>query len=523
MEQLYQISTIALFYCRTGKQEDKEMLEFLGWLDGVLWGLPLIVLMLVTGLYFTVRSGFFQFRYFGWILKRTIGKIFDRKASENAENEKGMLSSFEAISTAIGGTVGFGNIAGVATAVASGGPGAVVWMWLTSCLGMILKQVEVTLGCYYRRKNDKGEFYGGPTYYMERGLGEERGWGRLWLIPAIIFGIGIFSTFFVTSSTLTAAQVVSGVFKFDGIQIGGIKIESVIIFAFFLCVLTYIITGGGTKRIAEIFSRLVPVMSGVYILMGLAMILVNINRIPAVVAAIFTNAFTGTAAIGGFAGCAVSQMVRVGMARSVYSNEAGWGTSPMIHASAKTSHPVEQGLWGSFEVFFDTFVICSITALSVILSGCWTDGTNGGTLALNAFASGFGTAGSVLLALIMVVFTVTTSGGWFTYYLAILEHLYKQEGPVKFIVMKVFYAVRSLPGLLWTIYLVKTDNQGFIWTLVDITSAIPTFINVAVILLLSNQYFKLLKDYMARYLGLGTADEDMPLFYEDQNSGNRTR
>ena len=494
------------------------MIEFLNWLDGVLWGLPLIVLMIVTGLYFTVRSGFFQFRHFGWIMKRTAGQMFQKDEEKSEEKkEKGMLSSFEAISTAIGGTVGFGNIAGVATAVAAGGPGALVWMWLTSCLGMILKQVEVTLGCYYRRENEKGEYYGGPTYYMERGLGKERKWGKLWLIPAIIFGVGIFSTFFVTSSTLTAAQVVSGAFHIGTVSVGGIQIEGVIIVGALLCVLTYVVTSGGTKKIASLFSKLVPVMSVIYILMGIAMIIVNITEVPGVIAAIFTNAFTGTAAIGGFAGCAVSQMIRVGMARSVYSNEAGWGTSPMIHASAKTRHPVEQGLWGSFEVFFDTFIICSITGLSVILSGNWTDGTNGGTLALSAFASGFGSFGSILLAIVMVIFTVTTSGGWFTYYLAILEHLVKKEGLLKKIVMKVFYAVRALPGLLWTIYLVKTNNQGFIWTVVDITSAIPTFVNVAVILILSNQYFELLKDYKARYLGVGKVDPNTVLFYEDAN------
>jgi AGCS family alanine or glycine:cation symporter len=187
----------------------------------------------------------------------------------------------------------------------------------------------------------------------------------------------------------------------------------------------------------------------------------------------------------------------------------------MVHSSAKTRHPVEQGLWGSFEVFFDTFIICSITALSVILSGQWTSGANGGTLALNAFDSSFGLLGSILLAVIMVIFTVTTSGGWFTYYLAILEHLYKREGPVKTVVMKLFYAVRALPGLLWTIYLVKTNNQGFIWTVVDITSAVPTFINVAVILTLSGQYFRLLQDYKARYLNEGTVDPSVRLFYED--------
>ncbi len=490
------------------------MIEFLNWLDGVLWGVPLIALMILTGLYFTVRSGFFQFRYFGWIMKRTIGRIFQK---EDTEHEgKGMLTSFEAISTAIGGTVGFGNIAGVATAVAAGGPGAIMWMWLCALLGMILKQVEVTLGCYYRHTNEKGDYYGGPTYYMESGLGKERHWGKLWLIPAIIFGIGIFSTFFVTSSTLTAAQVVSGALNLGTLNLGSMQIEGVILMGAVLCVITYGVTSGGTKKIASLFSKLVPFMSILYILMGIGMILINLQRVPGAFAAIVTNAFTGTAAVGGFAGCAVSEIIRVGMARSVYSNEAGWGTSPMIHSSAKTRHPVEQGLWGSFEVFFDTMIICTITALSVVLSGNWTDGTNGGTLALSSFASGFGRVGSLLLALIMVIFTVTTSGGWFTYYLAILEHLYKQEGRVKDIVMKIFYAVRALPGLLWTIYLVKTDNQGFIWTVVDITSAIPTFINVAVILILSNQYFKLLKDYKARYLGVGKLEENTCLFYEDK-------
>ncbi len=490
------------------------MIEFLNWLDGVLWGVPLIALMILTGLYFTIRSGFFQFRYFGWIMKRTIGRIFQKETEEHEGN--GMLTSFEAISTAIGGTVGFGNIAGVATAVAAGGPGAIMWMWLCALLGMILKQVEVTLGCYYRHTNEKGDYYGGPTYYMESGLGTERHWGKLWLIPAVIFGIGIFSTFFVTSSTLTAAQVVSGALNLKTLNICGLQIEGVILMGAVLCVITYFVTSGGTKKIASLFSKLVPFMSILYILMGIGMILINLNRVPGAISAIVTNAFTGTAAIGGFAGCSVSQIIRVGMARSVYSNEAGWGTSPMIHSSAKTRHPVEQGLWGSFEVFFDTMIICTITALSVVLSGNWTDGTNGGTLALSAFASGFGQIGSLLLALIMIIFTVTTSGGWFTYYLAILEHLYKKEGLVKNIVMKIFYAVRAIPGFLWVIYLVKTDNQGFIWTVVDITSAIPTFINVAVILILSNQYFKLLKDYKARYLGVGKTEENTRLFYEEQ-------
>ena len=194
-----------------------------------------------------------------------------------------------------------------------------MWMWLSSLLGMILKQVEVTLGCYYRHTNEKGEYYGGPTYYMECGLGEERHWGKLWLIPALIFGIGIFSTFFVTSSNLTASQVVAGAFGIENINLGSFKVEGVIVMGVLLCILTYVVTSGGTKKIASLFSKLVPFMSVLYILMGLGMIIININRVPSVFTAIVTNAFTGTAAIGGFAGCAVSEIIRVGM--GYFSND----------------------------------------------------------------------------------------------------------------------------------------------------------------------------------------------------------
>lgn len=489
------------------------MIAFLDWLNGILWGVPLIALMLLTGLYFTIRSGFFQFRHFGWILKHTVGTITQKNTNVSAD--KKAISPFEAICTAIGGTVGFGNIAGVATAVASGGPGAVLWMWLTSCLGLILKQVEVTLGCYYRETNDKGEKFGGPTYYMQKGLGEKRHWGNAWKILAVIFGIGIFSTFFITSSNLTASEVVAGAFNFNGVSVFGYFIDGRIVVGTLLCILTYVITSGGVKGVASVFSKLVPFMSIAYILMGVLMIVVNIQAVPEAIGAIFTNAFTGTAAIGGFAGAAVSKIVQTGMARAVYSNEAGWGTSPMIHSSADTPHPVEQGLWGSFEVFFDTFVVCSITALSVILSGVWTDGLTGGALALSAFSKSFGSVGSILLAIIMIIFTVTTSGGWFTYYLAILEHINMKKSHSSEFLIKAFYAIRALPGLLWTVYLVHAQNTGFIWTVVDITSAIPTFVNVFVILMLSNDYFRLLKDYKARYMGVGEVDPDMALFYED--------
>ena len=228
------------------------MIDFLNWLDGVLWGLPLIVLMVVTGLYFTVRSGWFQFRHFGRIWRHTIGTIF-HKSTDRTDRE-GMLSPWQAVVTAVGGTVGFGNIAGVATAVAAGGPGAVFWMWMTAALGMILKQVEVTLGLYYRKRKDNGDTYGGPTYYMEQGLGEKHHWGKLWLIPGVIFAIGIFSTFFVTSSTLTASQVVAGALNLGDVNLGGFAVEGIIVVGVAVTILTYIITSGGPNNATMFYS-----------------------------------------------------------------------------------------------------------------------------------------------------------------------------------------------------------------------------------------------------------------------------
>jgi len=492
------------------------VVDIINTIDGWLWGTPLIVLMFGAGVYFTIGSGFFQFRHFGWIFKRTIGTVF--KKDDSVEGREGMLKPFEAVCIAIGGTVGFGNIAGVATAVASGGPGAIFWMWLCALFGMIIKQVEVSLGCYYRMRDDgSSDTYGGPTYYMQLGLGDAHHWGNLWKIPAILFGFGIVTTFFFTSGTLTTAQVVSKAFHVPDITLGGTVIEGIILVGIVIVIVEYLITTGGFHGVANIFSKLVPFMSIAYILMGLGMILVNITSVPAVVAQIFGDAFTGTAAVGGFAGAAVSQIVSTGLARSVYSNEAGWGTSPMIHATAKTPHPVEQGLWGSFEVFFDTIIVCTITGVSTIISGQWTNGGNGGALAVDAFSQGFGAFGAILLAIIMIVFTITTAGGWYTYYMILLKHVFKKAGGAleKFIVN--FYLIfRFLPGLFWCIYLVKTNNQGFVWTLVDVSSAIPTFVNMFVILVLSGDYFKLLRDYKARNFHLGTVDPNFDLFYEDK-------
>ena len=212
----------------------------------------------------------------------------------------------------------------------------------------------------------------------------------------------------------------------------------------------------------------------------------------------------------------MSKAIATGMQRSVYSNEAGWGTSPMVHASSKTRHPVEQGLWGSFEVFVDTFIVCTITALSVLITGEWTSGATNATLALNVFQNNLGFFGTVFMTATMVIFSVTTSGGWYVYYEATLRHLAMNHPTVKKWLLRMFKYFYALPPFLLTLYLIHVGDLS-IWTLVDITSGIPTFINVFVVLILSGTYFRLLKDYKARYMNIGTLeDKDMPLFYEDK-------
>lgn len=474
---------------------------FLDKLVGWLWGLPLIVTILFTGLFFTVLSGFFQFRFFGHIMRETFGKMFKKQSSEG----DGLLSSFEAVSTAVGGSVGVGNIGGVATAIAVGGPGAVFWMWLSALVGMLIKNVEVTLAVHYRKKDEKGIPYGGPTYYMERGLGEEKGF-KAWGILAFVFGAGIFSTFFITLQNYTVSEAVGGTFN----------INMIVASCIFLCAL-YLMIWGGIPGLGKIAGRLVPFMCLFYLVGGLFIILKNIGALPGALGLIFSSAFSGTAAVGGFTGAVFAQAIRMGIARSVYSNEAGWGTSPMIHSTAKVDHPIRQGLWGSFEVFIDTIVVCSITALVIIITGAWKTGADGATLTLNAFEIGFGYLGRVIVTIGVFLFGVTTGSGWYAYYEILLRHLFKKESKTKQTILAIYKGTYPIPGFLMVVMAVTVGMPGAaVWYFADITSAIPTFINVIVILILSRRYLDLLKDYKARYLGIGTVDPSFKTFYDDR-------
>lgn len=302
-----------------------------------LWGLPLVVLILGTGVYITVRTGFFQFRCFGMSMKHAFNSIFHREKKD--ENDTGVLSPLEAMSTALGTTIGVGNIGGVASAIAVGGPGAVFWMWVAGLFGMIIKMAEITLAVHYRSKDANNEAYGGPNYYMKKGLGIEKKWKGVFKVLSFIFAFGFLTGYFINIQTYTVSEAVANTFNIDMMVVG-------IVYTIAL----YVMISGGLKSVGKFAMTMVPFMCIFYILAGLFIMFRNAPQIPAMFKLVFDSAFNGTAAAGGFMGASVSLAIKTGMARSVFSNEAGWGSAPMIHASAKVDHPVKQGMMGIFEV-----------------------------------------------------------------------------------------------------------------------------------------------------------------------------
>ena len=481
------------------------MLAYFEALVSFLWGLPIIVIILGTGFYFTFKTGFFQVFHLKHIFSETICKII-KKGNKAEEGGKGLITPFEAVATAIGGSVGVGNIGGVATAMAVGGPGSLFWLWIAAFVGMILKMAEVSLGVYYREKDEKGDPYGGPTYYMEKGLGEEKG-HKWWIIPAAKFGGGIFSTFFITVQNYTVSEAVSAAF--------GIKIIYASII-YIIC--NYILIIGGIKSLGKLAGKIVPIMCVFYVGAALYIVAINIGNLPATLGLVFKGAFTGTAAAGGFAGAAFSQVMRIGMARSVFSNEAGWGSSPMIHASAQTDHPIKQGLWGAFEVFVDTIVVCTLTCLVIIITGVWSSGATGATLTLNAFETGMGSASKIFIATGIFLFGVTTSSGWYAYYEIILRHLMKSSPKLKDGILKFYKIFYPVPGFVMVLMATTIGMPGStVWLFADFTTAVPTFINIAVMLSLSGTFFKLFKDYKTKYILKEEVkpEDKIKLFYEE--------
>lgn len=480
------------------------IIDLVAKISGFVWGLPMILSIVACGFLFTFGSKFFVFRYFGHIIKNTIGNL----SSSNNKDKTG-VSPFEAACIAIGGAVGVGNITGVAAAIAMGGPGAVFWMWLWAIFGMTVKMVESSVASYYRLQNAEGEYYGGPSYYMVRGIAQDKG---LVIGKILAFGFGVTFLFHSVSGL--------SVFNISDALNATLNIPRLITAGCFALFLLYIIWKG-VPRISKFSVKAVPIMCIIYILAGIVMIIINFERVPAMFAMIFHDAFTGSAATGGFAGVGVMTVVRTGISRSINSNEAGQGSSPMIHASADTIHPIRQGMWGCTEVFIDTILVCTVTALSILCTGVWSSGLNGAALTVEAFRLTFGQAGVYFIAALVFLFGLTTSAGWFAYYSSILHQAFGKKpelcnGIVNF--WKILYPAASFGIVL--IYVLLEADLSFFWNFMDIITVLPVFFNVIGLFFLTDVFFKLLKDYKARYLGVGTVDPSFKVFRDDTKPAN---
>ncbi len=435
--------------------------------NGIVWGPLIIILIIGTGTYLSFMTGFFSITKLGYVLKNTLLKMFAKD-----DKGEGEVTAFQAVATALAATVGTGNIAGVATAIALGGPGAVFWMWLAAVMGMTTKFAEVVLAVNYREKTPDGRFVGGPMYYITNGLGKN------WKWLAVIFAFfGTFASFGIgcmvqSNSVALSAQSTFGV----PVMVTGIV----------LAVLTGAVIVGGIKRIGAFTEKLVPFMAALYILGGLWLLIANAARLPAAFGMIFSNAFTGTAAVGGFAGTVMMQAIRYGVARGIFTNEAGLGSAPIAHAAATTDHPVRQGLWGVFEVFTDTIVICSITALSILVTGVWETGESGAVLSAMAFDTGIPVVGKYIVSIGLILFAYSTILGWEYYGERCLEYLFGT---------KPIFAYR----IIWVIAVIVGAVGGltFMWDLADTLNGLMAFPNLVGVLMLSPVVFKLTKEYFS--------------------------
>lgn len=474
--------------------------DVLNKLDGLLWGTPLIAFAILLGAYYMIKGKFFPFVHFGHILKNTILA----KSGESTKTDKDKISPYRAFCLAVGGAVGMGNISGVASAIAVGGPGAIFWMWVWAFFGMMVKTAETSLGLYYRRKGPDGKYNGSAMDYMERGIEGELGL-KFGKPLAILFAISLFLMVLQGSGAYTVGETLHASFGLNLMAV-------VVVYVLFVVYLIF----RGENTIGKIAEKIVPIMCCVYLAATVIILLLNITYLPEMFAGIFKGTFTGTAAVGGFVGSAVSLAIRQGIARSVYSNEAGNGTSPLIHGSADTVHPVRQGLWGAVEVFCDTLIVCTCSGLAILATGTWTSGSTGAALGVLAFTDAFGGFGRYFLGVMTLLFAFTTSTTWYLFYQNILAYLLKKKPATLKVVQKGFTVVFPLImlGNAALVYFTGSSADLF-WTIVSIVTAFPLFFNMIALIFLRKKFWALLQDYKARYLGIGEVDPNFKLFAED--------
>lgn len=439
------------------------MQETLNTINSIVWGPVTIVMLVGTGIFVTFLVSMIQFRRLAYAFKLLSGKFDNPK-------DHGEISHFQALSAALSATIGTGNIAGVGTAIAIGGPGAVFWMWITAIFGMALKYCECLLSLKYRVIHEDGSVSAGPMYYLERGLGQK--WlGILFAFFAAMASFGI-GNMVQANSVAEPMQTYFGVPKIATGLVIGVLVFAVII--------------GGIKRIGHVASHLVPVMAGFYILGALVVIVTHFEALPAAFALIFHDAFNGSAASGGFAGSAIAQTIRMGVARGVFSNEAGLGSAPIAHGAARTEEPVREGLVAMLGPFIDTIIICTMTALVIILTGAYSSGLTGADLTALAFNTGMPVSGGFVFAFGIVIFAFSTAVSWSYYGDRSVEYLF---GPRLILPYRVLYCMLLPVG--------AAIEVNLVWTISDIFNALMAWPNLIGLICLSGVIIRTTKEYFS--------------------------
>lgn len=448
--------------------------------NNFIWGVPAMICIIGVGLYLSIRTRFLQIRKFPYAMKVTLGRMLKKR-----EASDGALTPFQAVCTALAATVGTGNVAGVAGAIAIGGPGAVFWMWVSALLGMCTKFFEVTLAVHFRETNAQGELVGGPMYYIKNGLSKHWQW-LAYLFSA--FGVlTVFGTGNATQVNTIVTAIDSALYNYDLVSEQSVGTLNLVL-GVILAALIALILLGGIKRIGQVTEKLVPFMAVMYIVLALGVVLLHLNAVPQVFSAVITGAFRPAAVTGGAVGSFFLSMKK-GVSRGIFSNEAGLGTGSIAHACADTRKPVKQGFFGIFEVFVDTIVICTLTALVILCSGV-TVGYGqaaGAELTISGFTATYGGWVSIFTAIAMCCFAFSTILGWGLYGTRCIEFLFGSRVNKPFMVL---YSLVAIVG--------ATMNLGLMWSIAETFNGLMLIPNLVAVFLLSGVVVKLVKEYFAK-------------------------
>ena len=447
--------------------------------NNFIWGVPAMICIIGVGLLFSIRTGFLQIRKFPYAMKVTLGRMLKKR-----EASDGALTPFQAVCTALAATVGTGNVAGVAGAIAIGGPGAVFWMWISAILGMCTKFSEVTLAVHFRETNEKGELVGGPMYYIKNGL--KKHWHWLAYLFSVFGVLTVFGTGNATQVNTITTAIDSALYNYNIISEDAAPMLNLII-GIVLAVLIALILLGGIKRIGQVTEKLVPFMAVMYIVLALGVVLLNIKNVPHVFGAILAGAFRPASVTGGAVGSFFMSMKK-GVSRGIFSNEAGLGTGSIAHACADTRKPVKQGFFGIFEVFVDTIVICTLTALVILCSGVpiGYGEAAGAELTINGFTSVYGGWVSIFTAVAMCCFAFSTIIGWGLYGTRCIEFLFGFRANKPFMLL---YALVAIVG--------ATMNLGLMWSIAETFNGLMVIPNLIAVFLLSGVVVKLVREYFS--------------------------